>query len=248
MTATHDRRTDLDDVEPDVTPWTERPIVGAGRGLPWWGTVLLPFALATVGAVVDIQRGKAPGLIFEGLYLVSCVVAVCWARRRNVFGPTVQPPLILVITVPLTVLLAGGSPGGSGLTAKALSVATPLINSFPVMAITTALTVAIGLYRRIKQRNPYAAEERAARRRERAGRQREQAARQRASAAERRGTPARGTAAADRRGSSDRSAGSGRGGTGQRAQPTRGTRQNPPARGGGRPTPQPRRRRPDDDR
>ncbi|GDY29941.1 DUF6542 domain-containing protein [Gandjariella thermophila] len=253
MTATHDRRTDLDDVEPDVTPWTERPIAGTGRGLPLWGTVLLPLALSAVGAVVDIQRSKAPGFIFEALYLVSCVVAVCWARRRNVFGPTVQPPLILVIAVPLTVLVAGGSTaGGGGLTAKALSVATPLINSFPVMAITTALTVLIGLYRRIRQRNPYGSEERATRaaerRRERANRQREQAAKQRASTAARRGTPTRGAAAsadAGRRGSSERSTGSARGGAGQRGQQARGGRQSPSARGG-RPTPQPRRRRSDD--
>src|SRR5438445_3520420 len=113
VTSTHDRRSDLD-AEPSATPWTERPIVGASRGLPWWGAVLLPFALSAIGAVVDIERSKTPGVIFQGVYLVTCVIAVCWVRRRSIFGPTVQPPLILVITVPLVVLLAAGTPEGGG--------------------------------------------------------------------------------------------------------------------------------------
>jgi hypothetical protein len=256
VTATQDRRSDYD-VEPDVTPWTERPIVGVRRGMPLWAAVLLPFAMAVVGSVVDIERVKGPGAVFYGMYLIGCVIAVCGVRRRNIFGPTVQPPLILVVAVPLTVLMVGDAPGGGGLTSKALSMATPLINSFPVMAVTTALTIAIGLWRRFKQRGPRSAQDRARaaeRRRERAAarrpaRDRDQAAKQRSgSAGARRGTATRGgSSGAERRGSSSgRSGTTGRGGsTGQRGQQGRSARQGSSYRGG-RPAPKPRRRGDDD--
>jgi hypothetical protein len=84
--------------------------------------------------------------------VIGCVAAVCLVRRRNLFGPIVQPPLVLVITVPLVVLLAK-SPGG-GLSAKGLAVGTPLINAFPTMAIATGLAVVIGGIRLATQRRP----------------------------------------------------------------------------------------------
>jgi hypothetical protein len=238
VTATQDRRSDYD-VEPDVTPWTERPIVGTRRGLPLWGAVLLPFALGAIGSVVDIERSKGPGAIFQAMYLIGCVVAVCAVRRRNIFGPTVQPPLILVVTIPLTVLLVGDAPEGGGLASKALSMATPLINSFPVMAATTVLTIAIGLWRRFKQGGPRTAQDRARaaeRRRERAAarrpaRDRNESAKQRSSsAAARRGTSTRGgSSGAERRGStSGRSGTSSKGGStgGQRGEQGRSGRQS----------------------
>lgn len=127
------------------------------RGVPWWGAVVVALGVSIVGAVVDMVANGSLSTIFEAAYVIGCVVGVCLVRRRNLFGPIVQPPLVLVITVPLVVLLAK-SPSG-GLTAKALAVGTPLINSFPTMAIATGLTVVIGGIRLATQRRPIDADE-----------------------------------------------------------------------------------------
>jgi len=65
----------------------------------------------------------------------------------------VQPPLILAATVPLLVMLTGGVEKG-GLASMALGLGKPLIDSFPVMAITTAVTVALGILRIFLEKDP----------------------------------------------------------------------------------------------
>ncbi|GAA5155937.1 MULTISPECIES: DUF6542 domain-containing protein [Amycolatopsis] len=156
MTAIRDRQSDTDADEVAV-PWDARPVVGERRGLPWWGAVLLAFGLALVGAIADMQLQNALGWVFNLCYVVGAVVAICAVQRRSLFGPMVQPPLILAITVPLVVLLITGVPANSDTLAKALAVGTPLINGFPVMAITTGLTLVIGIFRLYRERNPEAA-------------------------------------------------------------------------------------------
>ncbi|WP_054054655.1 DUF6542 domain-containing protein [Alloactinosynnema sp. L-07] len=134
--------------------WDERPIFGRSRGLPWWGAVLLAFGLTLVAAVIDIQRQDTLGKIYQGAYILGCVAAVCLVRRRNLFGPIVQPPLVFALTAVGTVLaLAPASPGG-GLKTLLFQVALPLTSNFPTMGITTAVVVAIGLGRLFLQRDP----------------------------------------------------------------------------------------------
>ncbi|HEY0640788.1 MAG TPA: DUF6542 domain-containing protein, partial [Pseudonocardiaceae bacterium] len=133
--------------------WETQAAVGSVRGIPWWAAVLLALALTGIGVFVDLERINRLGIIFQGAYFVGCVLAVLWVQRRGLFGPMVQPPLILAVAVPGVVMVAGGS-SGDGLTAKALAVGTPLINGFPTMAITTGLTVAIGVARMLLQKAP----------------------------------------------------------------------------------------------
>ncbi|PXY21186.1 DUF6542 domain-containing protein [Prauserella muralis] len=155
MTAIRDRQSDPDAADDDAPiPWDERSIVGARRGLPWWGSVLLALGTAVLGAVVDLQVSDALGGLFQGFFLAGSVVAVGAVQRRNLFGPMVQPPLIQAATVPTMVLVASGLPSSSDTLAKVLAISTPLINGFPMMAITTALTVAIGIYRMFRERDP----------------------------------------------------------------------------------------------
>lgn len=153
MTALRDRPS-----EPDAgrfaVPWDERLVVGDRRGLPWWGCVLLAFILAAIGAVVDLKMQNTLSWVFYICYFVGCVGAICAVQRRSVFGPMVQPPLVLAITVPVVVLLVSGTPADSDTVSKALAVGTPLINGFPVMALTTAFTLVIGLFRLYQERNP----------------------------------------------------------------------------------------------
>ncbi|GAA3432096.1 DUF6542 domain-containing protein [Kutzneria kofuensis] len=121
--------------------------------MPWWGAVLTALALTVVGALFDELTNKTLGLPFQVLYTLGCVLAVTFVRRRSLFGPMVQPPLIMIIVAGLVLtLFAGGASGG--VTAKAIAIAPPLIGNFPVMAIATVLTVVIGAIRLILQRKP----------------------------------------------------------------------------------------------
>ncbi|GAA3822453.1 DUF6542 domain-containing protein [Amycolatopsis tucumanensis] len=153
MTAIPDRRSDSDADDIPV-PWDQRPIVGERRGLPWWGAVLLAFGLAVIGAVIDMQTQNKLGWLFQGAYFVGAVGAVCGVQRRSLFGPMVQPPLILGITVPGVVLLVSGLPDNSDMLTKVLAVGTPLINGFPTMAITTGCTLVLGIVRIYRERDP----------------------------------------------------------------------------------------------
>nr|WP_208407365.1 DUF6542 domain-containing protein [Amycolatopsis granulosa] len=135
-------------------PWDQRPIVGDRRGLPWWGAVLLAFGLAVAGAVIDMQTRHELGWLFKGAYFIGAVAAVCAVQRRSLFGPMVQPPLILGITVPGVVLMVSGMPENSDMLSKALAIGTPLINGFPTMAVTTGCTLVLGIVRIYRERNP----------------------------------------------------------------------------------------------
>ncbi|OLF07217.1 hypothetical protein BLA60_28885 [Actinophytocola xinjiangensis] len=151
MTATRDRRSDpAQDAEP---AWDDRLILGRSRGLPWWACVALAFGVTGIAAVVEMQLQDKLGLIFQIVYVLACVVAVCLVRRRGLFGPIVQPPLVFALTAVLAVLLLGES-AGNGFRQRIISVALSLTSNFPTMAIATAVTVAIGLYRLFKERDP----------------------------------------------------------------------------------------------
>lgn len=129
-------------------------MVGDRRGLPWWAAVLVAFVLAAIGAVVDIKMHNTLGWVFGICYFVGSVGAVCAVQRRSLFGPMVQPPLVLAVTVPAVVLVISGLPASSDTLSKVLAVGTPLINGFPTMAIATGFTLAVGIFRLYQERNP----------------------------------------------------------------------------------------------
>ncbi|HEU0086958.1 MAG TPA: DUF6542 domain-containing protein [Pseudonocardiaceae bacterium] len=134
--------------------WDERALLPRHAGVPWWLAVSLALALTAVGAVADIERIGRLGVVFPACYFLGCLLAVGVVQRRGLFGPMVQPPLVLAITVPSVVLLTGSVPTGGSTTATALAMGTPLINSFPAMAVTTAATLALGAFRLLTQRPP----------------------------------------------------------------------------------------------
>lgn len=125
-------------------------------GMPWWAAVLCALGFTATGAFADIERLNQLGIVFQACYFLGCVLAVVLVQRRGLFGPMVQPPLILAVAVPGVVLAAGDHSPGGGMVASALAVGTPLIDGFPTMAITTGFTLAIGIFRLIIQRRPAA--------------------------------------------------------------------------------------------
>lgn len=120
--------------------------------------MLLALAITAAGVLADIHRINQLGIVFYACYFLGCLLAVSVVTRKALFGPMVQPPLILAFAVPGVVLLSGSVPSGGGV-AAALAVGTPLINGFPIMAITTGLTLAIGIFRIRTQRPPAAPED-----------------------------------------------------------------------------------------
>ncbi|GAA4856950.1 DUF6542 domain-containing protein [Saccharopolyspora cebuensis] len=114
--------------------------------MPLWGAVLVPVGATALGTLLDVLIWSKPGLLFNTLFVVGSLTAVAMVRRRGVFGPMVQAPLVLVLVMPIVMLLVG-SGGSGGLTGMALAVVNPLISSFPIMASTTAIALGIGLVR-----------------------------------------------------------------------------------------------------
>jgi uncharacterized protein DUF6542 len=156
VTVTRERRSDLDDDEDyeDDVAWNDRALFGNFKGLPWWAAVVIAFVLAIVGTYIDVSSTATVGWIFTGLFFVGCVGAIVFVERRSMFGPVVQPPLILAIVVPLVVIVTQGMPATGGISGLALTLGRPLINGFPTMAVTTVFTVVIGVLRVFRQRDP----------------------------------------------------------------------------------------------
>jgi hypothetical protein len=119
--------------------------------MPGWAAVLCALGLAAAGAFADIERLNRLGIVFQACYFLGCLISVLVARRKELFGPMVAPPLILVVAVPGVVLATGLPPTGGGMVATALALGTLLIDSFPLMAITTGCALLIGIFRLITQ-------------------------------------------------------------------------------------------------
>jgi hypothetical protein len=143
-----------DDIEDyDAVPWNYRAIFGSFKGVPWWAAILSALVPAFIGAFIDINSSKTVGWTFNAVFFLGALAGILLVQRRSLFAPMVQPPLILAATVPTLVLLTGGVQKG-GLSSMALGLAKPLIDSFPVMAITTGVTVALGIIRIVIQKDP----------------------------------------------------------------------------------------------
>ncbi|MFI6101193.1 DUF6542 domain-containing protein [Lentzea sp. NPDC051213] len=154
MSDVRERSAAFDDVEDyDEVPWNYRAIFGSFKGIPWWAAILSALVPAFIGAFVDINSSKTVGWTFIAVFFIGSLAGILLVQRRSLFAPMVQPPLILAATVPALVLFTGGVQKG-GLSAMALGLGKPLIDSFPVMAVTTAVTVALGILRIFMQKDP----------------------------------------------------------------------------------------------
>lgn len=108
--------------------------------------------LTAIGVAVDLLRTGTLGTVFTVCYLTGCVLATAWVRRSGLFWPMVAPPLLMAIAVPVVVLLAGTTKPGAGVAQRLLVIGAPLVNGFPMMAWTTGLVLALGVFRLVTQR------------------------------------------------------------------------------------------------
>ncbi len=134
-------------------PVAERSMIATVLGVSPLLGVAVAGGLTVLGVVIDLLRIGTLGTPFTICYLSGCVLAVAWVRRRGLFGPMVQPPLLLAVAVPVVVLLAGSPRPGTGISERLLTIGAPLVNSFPTMAWTTAAVLALGTGRLLVQRD-----------------------------------------------------------------------------------------------
>ena len=136
-------------------PMPERSLMATVLGVhPAWA-VGVAAALTAVGVAVDLLRVGTLSTAFTVCYLTGCVLATAWVRRSGLFWPMVAPPLLMAIAVPVVVLVAGTPRPGAGIAQRLLVIGAPLVNGFPMMAWTTGLVVALGVFRLVTQRiNP----------------------------------------------------------------------------------------------
>lgn len=139
-------------------PLGDRSVIVTKRGVPWWVSVLGAFAVTGVGVAVDLALGDGLSWVFLVFYVVGCVGAVLAVAHRGLFAAMVQPPLILAVAVPVVVQAMGTPTGGGGLRDQVVTMALPLINGFPAMALTTLATLALGGARIAFQRRSYPAD------------------------------------------------------------------------------------------
>jgi hypothetical protein len=135
-------------------PMADRSLMATVLGIPPAVAIGVAAVFTAIGAAVDLLRSSSLGTVFTVCFIAGCVLAVAWVRRRGLFAPMVQPPLLVAIAVPVVVLLAGTPAPGAGVAERLLVIGAPLVNAFPIMAWGTGATLALGLVRLVVQRTP----------------------------------------------------------------------------------------------
>jgi hypothetical protein len=148
---------DVDRPEPERGPggrWpvADRSMLATVLGVRPIAAVGLAAALTAIGVLVDLTQTGNLGIVFTICHISGCVLAVIWVRRSGLFGPMVQPPLLVAAAVPAVVLLVGSPRPGQGVAERLLVIGAPLVNAFPVMAWATGAVLAVGMLRIVLQR------------------------------------------------------------------------------------------------
>jgi uncharacterized protein DUF6542 len=137
----------------------DRSLLATVLGLPPVAAIGLAALLTAAGVAVDLLRIGNLGTVFTVCFIAGCVLAVAWVRRSGLFGPMVQPPLLVAVAVPVVVLLTGTPTPGAGVAERLLVIGAPLVNAFPIMAWGTGAVLLLGIVRLVVQRPPRAVRE-----------------------------------------------------------------------------------------
>ncbi|WP_255027585.1 DUF6542 domain-containing protein [Rhodococcus sp. GA1] len=129
-----------------AVPLDMRSLAPTVPGVPWWGAVAIAAGTTLLGVLLDSARGNELTSAFTVFYVLGCVAAVVAVRYRGLFTAMAQPPLLLLLAVPIGQEIVSSASTG-GLKDLALNVAYPLVNRFPAMLVATLLALAIGGFR-----------------------------------------------------------------------------------------------------
>lgn len=127
-------------------PLDQRSVIPSVTGVPWWGAFACAAIATIIGYLVDSLAGTELTMFFSTMFLVGCLVAVLMVQNKSLFTAMVQPPLIMVIAVPLAYKSFTVGPS-QGLKSLVLDLALPLIDRFPTMVFTTIAVWIIGAFR-----------------------------------------------------------------------------------------------------
>lgn len=114
--------------------------------MPWWAAIVIAVTGVAVGFAFDAGSGKDLTIVFAGLYVLGCVAAVLAVQQAGVFTAVIQPPLILFVAVPGAYFLFHGAKF-TGVKDLVINCGYPLIERFPLMLLTSAGVLLIGLIR-----------------------------------------------------------------------------------------------------
>jgi hypothetical protein len=128
-------------------PLDKRSLVVTVPGLPWWGVVLLAAGVTSIGVLIDASGGGGElTSVFSTFYFLGCFFAVVAAANKSLFTAMAQPPLLLLVAVPLAQTMIGKD-NSTSLRDIAINIAYPLVDRFPVMLATSIVVLIIGCVR-----------------------------------------------------------------------------------------------------
>lgn len=107
-----------------------------GPGMTAAAAVLLAFALAALGALLDARLSGALGWGFRLLFLAGTLLAAVLVNTRGMRAVAVAPPLVYALTVVLFGLLGGGATARTP-SAQLVHLGTELIFGAPVLVLAT---------------------------------------------------------------------------------------------------------------
>ena len=127
-------------------PLDQRSVISTVSGVPWWGALACAVIAITIGYMVDALAGTELTMFFSTMFLIGCLVAALVVQNKSIFTAMVQPPLLMIVSVPLAYKTFATGPT-RGLKSLVLDMALPLIDRFPTMVITTLAVWIIGAFR-----------------------------------------------------------------------------------------------------
>lgn len=128
-------------------PLDKRSLVVTVPGLPWWGVILLAAGVTSIGVLIDASGGGGElTSVFSTFYFLGCLFAVVAAANKSLFTAMAQPPLLLLVAVPVAQTLIGKE-NSTSLRDIAINIAYPLVDRFPVMLATSIVVLIIGCLR-----------------------------------------------------------------------------------------------------
>ncbi|HET6876507.1 MAG TPA: DUF6542 domain-containing protein [Jatrophihabitans sp.] len=120
------------------------------RGLVWWAALLVLFAIAAVGGIIDSASSGQIGQGFNIGIVVASLAAIVLVRRSQMFPIVIAPPIVYTVAAVLQLYLRSG-----GLSDKRVvfdAAANYLVYGFPAIASATAVVLIVGGVRLIIRR------------------------------------------------------------------------------------------------